>query len=148
MIARRRFLKLMGVGSAAAPMAAKAAAEQEALKLTQFGKGNAALLSSMAEAGPGGVSWTTPQKQYDNAAAYVKLFGMPAHVEKSVRERASYVQWLDHDIASKRSWSLAYKVLVQRERNFASYMQSYAEIGWYERAQGAFEKIAGFRWPW
>ena len=147
MIGRRRFLKLMGVTSAAAPVAARAAIEQEALSLTAFGKAGAPLASSMSDNMPAG-SWVGPQPQYDRAADYVKLFGMPKHVEKSVRERSNYVQWLDHDIASKRSWSLAYKVLVQRERNYASYMDSYKDIGWYDRAQGAFEKIAGFRWPW
>jgi len=52
------------------------------------------------------------------------------------------------DIACKRSWSLCVKIQEQRQRNYDSAMAYYRDLNSYGRAQAAFEKISGFKWPW
>jgi len=137
---RRRFLALLGVGTASAPLAAKQAIEAEQMKLAGI-TGRLADSVEMMDAGD-------DIQTYEAAARYVQLLGVPAHVERRAREHAQYVRHLDPDIACKRSWSLNVKIHEQRQRNYERNMASYRDINWYGRAQSAFEKISGFKWPW
>lgn len=145
MIGRRRFLKLMGVTSAAAPMAAKAAAEKEAMTLAGIGVGDSPI--SGDPNGMPGIGWHD-EANYVRAASHIQMFGLPEHVVEATRERARYVSWLDPDIACKRSWSLSVKVMTQRERNYERLVGTYRSFGWQKQAQDAFQKVSGFRWPW
>lgn len=111
MIGRRRFLKLMGVTTASAPLA-------------------------------------DSQEGLIQVADYIRVFGLPKHVEPAVRERARYIHCLDPDIACKRSWSLNVKIQEQRQRNYQRMIEGYKASGAYERAQRKFFELAGFKWQW
>ena len=144
---RRRFLALLGIGTASAPLAAKAAMEAEQINLTSMGKmtalaGGRQSLSVMA------ADDDEDGESYQKARDYIRLFGVPAHIERSVKERSKYIDHLDFDIVNKRSWSLAAKVHEQRQRNYARSMEHYRDFNWYGSAQIAFKKISGFKWPW
>jgi len=75
---------------------------------------------------------------------YIRLFGVPAHIERSVKERSKYIDHLDFDIVNKRSWSLAAKVHEQRQRNYARSMEHYRDFNWYAAAD-RLQKISGFQ---
>jgi len=139
---RRRFLALLGVGTASAPLAAKQALEAEQMKL--------AGISGRIASGSGEIGYADADdvKISEAAVRYAKLFGVPSHVERRARENAQNVHSLDADIACKRSWSLCVKVQEQRQRNYDSAMAYYRDLNSYGRAQAAFEKISGFKWPW
>lgn len=141
---RRRFLALLGVGTAAGPLAAKEAIEAEQIKLTSIG--TRAVLSGSIGGIPAADGDDESVAQM--ARTYVRLFGVPAHIERLAQEHARYVANLDYDIASKRSWSLAAKVHEQRQRNYAREMERYRDFNWYGSAQTAFKKVSGFKWPW
>lgn len=149
MIARRRFLRLLGLGTASAPLAAKSV-EAEMMSLTSL-RGHG--VSPLA---PGVVGFGAPSSMDEDGvnpqlrmADYLELWGkLPRHVERQVRENANYVQALDPDLAAKRSWSLSVKIADQRQRNYNGLIGNYKKNGDYERAQVAFKKLVGFRWPW
>lgn len=146
MIGRRRFLKLLGVGTAAAPLAAKVAAEEEVKGLTLMrGYQAPPLAQAFNEAAP---SMYGGNELYAKSVDYMRVFGLPKHFEKQLRERAKHVHCLDPDIACKKSWSLNVKIQEQRQRNFKAQLKSYEDAGWYEKAQQNFEKVTGFRWIW
>jgi hypothetical protein len=145
MIGRRRFLKLMGVSTAAAPMAAKAAADREALKLTTPNY-NTPLSGNLIQA-PQAFNDAT-QDQLIRQAEHVRLFGLPRHIEASLRERAAYVSCLDADLVVKRSWSFSVKIQEQRQRNYRRLVEGYEKAGWYERAQKTFAEMTGIKWQW
>lgn len=154
-IGRRSFLRMIGVGGVSVPLAAKAAVEAEVAALTTLAGHNATPMNRAvlgggagppASGGYGQTGGVSPQIQM---ADYLKLWGsLPAHIERDVRERSKNVYHLDHDIANKRSWSLSVKIATQAQRNYDRDVQRYHHSGAYERAQGLFEKISGFRWQW
>ncbi len=43
---------------------------------------------------------------------------------------------------------MAAKIQEQRQRNYERAIEYYSVNGKHELAQSAFEKIAGFKWPW
>lgn len=152
MIGRRNFLKVMGIGTAAAPIAAKAAAEQEIAKLTTLaGHGGAALAGSQVESPEFSVS-ASGHSYLDNfikMKAYIQTTGgVPPHVERKAREDASYVSHLDPDIACKRSWSLNIKIQEQRKRNYERQIETWTDPSFHKEAQRRFEQLTGFRWIW
>lgn len=106
--------------------------------------------------GPGGASpWGPPSSDEDGVspqlrmANYLELWGkLPRHVERQAWENTRYVNCLDPDLAAKRSWSISVKIAEQRRRNYVKHLGSYKRNGDYERAQVAFKKLVGFRWPW
>src|SRR5882672_10200272 len=139
MIGRRRFMALLGVGTASAPLAAKAALEDQQLALTRMG-------SELATAGARASTDyydDDETKAAEMARSYVKLFGVPKHVEEKARQNAMYVRHLDYDIACKRSWSLAAKIHEQRQRNYTRAMEGYRDVNWFGEAQTTFKKISG-----
>ena len=149
MLARRKFLKLMGVGTAAAPLAAKAALEEETSKLLMR---NFPLASSnVVGAGDSNVppSWGDNEQlvqQAENISNYIRVFGLPKPVEERIRAHASHVWCLDSDIATKRSWSLNVKIQTQRERNFNRRLEQLKTAGPFERAKKALSEKLGFSW--
>lgn len=149
MIGRRNVLKMLGLGTAAAPLAAKEALEGDALKLTRIGMGYDA--PPIAGAGPAGTLSGGPQEvsqTYSKMASWLSKTGyVPPHVEAYVRDASKAVHRLDPDIAIKRSWSLAAKIHEQRKRNYATQIEGVKNPrGTFEAGQEAFEKLVGFRW--
>lgn len=144
---RRSFLGLLGVGTVSAPLAAKAAAEQEIASLTALaGQCGPALASG---SGLSIDSMPANNDGYIKMAEYLRIFGkLPEHIERDVRDRSRYVSVLDPDIACKKSWSLCVKIAAQRERNYANEIERYQKMGWYEQTAQSFTKKMGFRWLW
>ena len=142
---RRRFLSLLGIGAASAPLAAKAAVDQQMMSLTALKHSGSLMEGTPADHPPidGGKS------PYVAAESYLKLWNkLPAFVERDLRERAKCVNYLDPDIACKRSWSLNVKIAHQAERNFQRLAERYSNQGKYDIAQETFKKAFGFHWPW
>lgn len=149
---RRKFLSLLGVGTAAGPLAVKVATEQQVLGLTSLkyaGLSAGNPIDTYGEVGSQHVSKEAYVSPYIQANNYLKLWGkLPAFVEENLRERAKQVSNLDPDIACKKSWSLCVKISAQRERNYQNLLQQHSKQGTYQEAQSMFSKITGFQWPW
>jgi hypothetical protein len=150
MIGRRKFLKVLGVGTAAAPLAARAAAEDAAKSLTMRGSDASPLAANIA---PGG--WAMPGQPALHAGepneflSFIRCHGrIPDHVERRHREQAQWVHYLDPDIACKRSWSLNVKIQEQRQRNYHRAIDQMMDYNWYNNAQKKFAETFGFAWPW
>jgi hypothetical protein len=159
---RRGFVRLLGVGTVSAPLAAKEALDGEILKLTSAGSNASSLASSMQPFSDGnpsaempppgtvegstGAPWVHPNIRM---ADYIRVFGrVPEHIERDIRERAKSVYCLDPDIANKRAWSVSVKILTQQQRNYDREFELYKRRGWYESMQQNFYKLFGFRWSW
>lgn len=154
---RRRFLSLLGIGAASAPLAVKAAADAEIASLTglQYRQGALALSGVVADdyggatAASGQLIKGSYQSPYVGAHNYLKVWGkLPDFIEANVRERSKGVHALDYDIACKKSWSMAAKIHEQRKRNYDRMIEQYSVNGKHELAQNAFQKLTGFQWPW
>lgn len=142
-LARRKFFG----AAAAAPLAAKTAIDTaiaEAMKVDVSGLG--------PHAGPG---MAPPPGNVDDykgsvisASKYVRLMGFPDFMERELRDSARFVYALDHDIAVKKSWSMAVKLQTQRERNFERAKQGIHNDALRFERRGAFKKLTGWDWPW
>lgn len=89
------------------------------------------------------------ESPYVLARRYLNTFGkLPDFVEENLRDRARGVNYLDPDIACKKTWSLNVKIMAQRERNYQQLLDRYKDIGNYDSASSAFTKLTGFIWPW
>lgn len=144
---RRKFLKLLGVGSASAPMAVKRIIDP--LSLTGIKVGPFSSDRGIADAAAD-ARYVDPSEVTNTSRAmqYLHKFGkLPDHVERRIRDSSRHVRYLDHDIAIK-CWSMSVKVLTQRERNYEAAVTRYREGMSYEDAQKAFAAAAGFQWPW
>jgi hypothetical protein len=148
MIGRRSVLKLLGLAPAAAPLAAKAAADAEIAKLTGINVGASAGFYP-THPGPGGsLGFDEYNKLKIAAAGYSEVGGIPEFVREQLWRNAQYVSYLDPDLASKRSWSMAVKIQTQRERNFQRQLESVRYSGRHATASMAFKKLTGWDWPW
>lgn len=151
---RRRFLSLLGVGAASAPLAAKAVADAEIAKLVGI-SGQSIASTGLGLAG-GGLptgqgtqsGGLTHQQMLIATADYIKAFGIPEVIEVEIRDQAKRISALDPDIACKRSWSMSVKVLSQRERNYQRIVERMKKTGWQQRKRSAIKAIMGFEWPW
>lgn len=140
---RRKFLQLLGLGVASAPTAAKAYGEE----LSSL-RHPAPLSNSMSLDGgiPACHDDYNPILSMNN---YLNLVGkIPAFQLERLRERAKVVNYLDPDLAVKRSWSLSVKIQEQQERNYKREIERYYKMGKLEKADIMFSKATGFRWPW
>jgi hypothetical protein len=138
---RRKFLSLLGVSTAAGPLAVRAAAESEIANLTALK--NVSLAAGVeAQSYPQEVGDIKGESPYTQAQKYIKLWGkLPQFVDDNIRERAKNVSYLDPDIACKKSWSLNVKIVAQRERNYQNEIKRYVNSGAYESAQSMFRKL-------
>jgi hypothetical protein len=134
----------------ATPLAAKAAADAEIGKLTAMrevpGFGDATL--ALGETFGGDEDKIPYRQRLIGAADYIKAFGIPAAVEMRLRNDAKYVHGLDPDIACKRSWSMSFKIVCQRQRNYERALQSITMGAKHERAKKLLKSMLGFEWPW
>lgn len=145
MMQRRKFMQLLGIGTASAPLAAKAVAEAEMAKLAGI---NTTILGVGTAGTPHGSSMGVPQTEsFVKMGDYMRMFGkVPNHVERETRDRTRTVYALDPDLVAKKSWSFSVKLQEQRQRNYDREIARFREMGWYERAQEGFEKATGFQW--
>lgn len=153
---RRRFLSLLGVGAASAPLAAKAVADAEMAKLVGI-NGQALASTGLGLYGgagglPNGIGQQsiglTQQQMLIATADYIKTFGIPEVIEVELRDQAKWISSLDADIACKKSWSMSVKLLTQRERNYSRSVERMKKSGWVQRKRSIIKSILGFEWPW
>jgi hypothetical protein len=106
---RRSFLRLVG----AAPLAGKLAAEEAAKSLAGIGA------QSLGQAGYASVSGLAPAAPPTSAqiATWLADNVFRSEVESAAYANNRHVSYLDVDLASKKSFSLAAKVTFQRQRN-------------------------------
>jgi hypothetical protein len=144
MIGRRKFLKALGI----TPLAAKAAAEKEmaGLAIRGWNDGPLSVGATLMQNGPMGGG--DPAARFASMASYVRMFGIPAHVERQCRENAKRVTHLDPDLVSKRSWSFSVKIQEQQRRNYERQVEMYREMDWWDKAQKTFSEKMGWNWSW
>jgi hypothetical protein len=151
---RRRFLSLLGVGAASAPLAAKAAADAEIAKLA--GMSNQALAStglgmfsggSPAQGTISGGNGLSYQQTMIAASDYIKMFGVPEVVEFELRDQSKWISSLDPDLACKKSWSMSVKLAEQRQRNYERAVERMKKTGWQQKKRSAIKTLLGFEWP-
>lgn len=134
----------------ATPLAAKAAADAEVVKLTGMreiaGFGNPSL--PLGGAYLGDEDQIPYRQRLIGAADYIKTFGLPPAVEMRLRNDAQYVHALDPDIACKRAWSMSFKILCQRQRNYERALELITTGAKHERAKKLLKNMLGFEWPW
>lgn len=146
---RRSFLALLG----ASPVAAKAAVDAE------VAKGMGLNVSGLATGGSGqppqgrGYAGETERVPWEtkllNTSDHVKMFGLPQFADDEMRESARDLYGgLDIDIANKRSWSMAVKVMTQRQRNYDRALARIHDAAWHQRGRTALKTLLGFSWPW
>lgn len=146
---RRRFLSLLGVGAASAPLAAKAAADAEIAKLANIGAYGIQVGGIELPGVPQALQQVYSYEQtIVKASDYIKLFGIPDVIKQRIRDNSQYVHGLDVDLASKKSWSMAVKIQEQRTRNYNRQIKEMEAAGWKERGRQALQKTMGFTWPW
>jgi hypothetical protein len=107
---------------AATPLAAKASADRAVADLMKIDVDGAAFGANITGGEFGGVPsqenaipWKDHLKRCVN---YVNVFGLPPEIDEIYRDQSKVVYRLDADIANKRSWSMAFKVLQQQQRNY------------------------------
>lgn len=115
---RRSFVKACG----ALPFVGKAVAGAQAAKLAGICSPNAAemALGVSGDQTSNATSNVGPSRQFDQRAVLRKLMESPearAEFESLLYQQNSRVHYLDVDLATKRSFSLAAKVTFQRQRN-------------------------------
>lgn len=113
---RRKFLQILGVGTASAPLAAKEALDKGIADLTLRDDNASPLAPSTAKIDYYKAANEERRGNLAKVADMLRSGGrLPEYAEKCARETASYVHALDPDIASKRSWSMNVKIAAQRE---------------------------------
>lgn len=141
---RRKFMAMLGLGAAGSPVAASAAIQKEMFALTNVAVGSAG--SSISGGVPMDVN--SYDKAIISASDYVRIFGIPEHVAANMWASANWIERIDPDIASKRSWSLSFKFLEQKRRNFERSVERMKISGPYVRGRAAFKATTGWDWPW
>jgi hypothetical protein len=145
MTTRRRLFKLM----AATPLAAKVAADNAVAVLsgvdtTGITSATPSVLPAVSVPAVGGMAW---HEKLRLSSLHVKNFGLPSFLEEQYRESAKRVNSLDPDIANKKSWSMAFKVCCQRERNYQKMLESIDKQSNRKWKEKALEKVLGFSFP-
>lgn len=148
---RRSFLQALGLAPVAGPLAAKAAADKAiadmaGVQIDGLRGGGGGYGPNVAP--PRATASAADIDQFQAAAQYVKTFGLPKFAEAQLRENSRYVGGLDPDIAAKRSWSMSFKIVTQRQRNYEAALRRIEEAGWQSPARMAFNKVLGTWWPW
>ena len=150
---RRRFLSLLGVSTAAGPLAVKAAADAEIAKLSGISQQSIAstglgVSGGMPPSDGQGPIGLTHQQRLVGAADYIKMFGIPEVIEFELRDQSKWISSLDPDLACKKSWSMSVKILEQRQRNYNRAVERIQKTGWQQKKRQAIKTILGFEWPW
>lgn len=143
---RRRFMEILGLGAVSSPLAAKAALDGEIMKSAGV------LVGSMSVDPPQGPQAYSSMAEHSRhliaASDYVRMLGVPAALDARLRDDARWIERLDPDIAAKRSWSMTFKFLVQRQRNYERAIERMKVAADRLRCRDALNSLLGFEWPW
>lgn len=142
--ARRAFLRALPGAVAAAPIVAKAAADELIAQDAGLGmfnplgiiSGGAGDIPAME---PAGSSSEKRRLRKD----FFRKFALPDW-ERDQMWEDTCVAGLDPDIAAKKSWSMSVKILTQRQRNFAKRLARQDNRWTYEDLREAFHQKFGF----
>lgn len=133
MTTRRDALKLFGM----APVIGKKLAAKLATDATT---GQLANIAAVPQGSPSpGSPVGGPRDWKIKLKEWLKLNEpMPTWYEETVRVRCQYVGSFDVDIAAKKSWSMAVKVITQRERNVQRELKAMERNMWYDDRRDEF----------
>jgi hypothetical protein len=148
---RRGFLSLLGAGTAAGPLAVKAAVEAESASLMNMattGLNGGYGIGEPAESATQSGSYISYEDRVIGVSDYIKMFGVPKSIEETYRLNAQYVNALDPDIVCKRSWSMCVKIQEQKQRNYQRQIENLTQRGIQQRAFKTIKTVLGFDWPW
>lgn len=149
MTTRRRFFGLV----AGTPLVAKAASDNVVASLSNIGidgRGYNILPHPYSSDPP---SSTPPsseimwEEKLRLSSLHIKTFGIPDYVKEVYREESKKIYYLDPDIANKKSWSMAFKVCCQRERNYQNRLKCIEKHHTRTWKEKALEKVLGFKFP-
>ena len=140
MTTRRKFFGWM----ATTPLAVKAAGDKVTADLMKIDVDGGAV--SAPTLGIPGYSGDI-ENQLSSCINYVKLFGLPTEIEEIYRNEASKVYALDYDIANKKSWSMAFKVTCQRQRNYQRRVDALEREAKKHSGIARIRKALGFEFP-
>lgn len=143
-LGRRGFLRAIGLS----PIAAKKLADKAIADATGFNPLGADGLNQYGSPGPPlQIDQIAAAKRRSSLLSFFRQFGgLPDwEVERIRNETAVYA--LDPDIAALRSFSMAVKIGMQRERNIARQVERARGQPAYEQMREEFQKRHGF-WFW
>jgi hypothetical protein len=132
MIARRAALRLIGL----APALARAVANEAGGLATGINLGGNVGTPQPALS-------TNGVNERDQWKAALKIPGLRDDLVSALYERYRHVGYIDHDIASMRSFSLAAKVTFQRQRNVARELYDNTNEGYWDRTRRIIRRAVG-----
>ncbi len=142
MIGRRSFVRALGL------LPAAAASPAETLKTAGIERTMGSYVGAVVTSGSDDTAVTQTEAQAERASAWVLANGLPQYVLDAVRRDRRVPHGLDPDLAAYRSFSLAAKVAIQRERDF---QRACADTLARERtnmARRAMKALTGFSFWW
>lgn len=136
---RRGLLKAFTV----APLAAKKVAEEAAASLAGIDT-SGVRNSFYTGVGPQPAAATADEPWWKKTLNFLSKQQLPDWYDENLRERANDVNALDIDIAIKKSWSLSYKRVVQRQRNYEKLKKGAKKQALHSQREYEFYKEFGF----
>lgn len=142
MLARRSFLRALGIGPAA--IAVGSAEQATGLRGgvgSLFGHGVSSGVYDIA--GPPGLTGD-PAGIAQKMATYLAGNALPSFVTDRIRENARDIHRLDPDLAVNRSFSLTTKMRIQAEREVVRATRTAMTVSKRNVLRAAFQKMHGF----
>ena len=144
MIGRRSLLRLIS----AAPLAASSTRAMDLAGLRTAGLGTYVGSVGTGSIGPGQTGSTNAEPDYVRGASYLLANGIPAFAKEALRRQQRTPSGLDPDLATNRSFSLAAKVQLQRDRDFDRAVENTMVQQKTSLSRYALSKALGFELYW
>lgn len=142
MLARRSFLRALGLGAPAAIAAGSSVEAATGLRGgigSLFGYGVSGGVDDVA-----GVAMADSTGMAQRMAIYLASNALPSFVTDRIRENARDIQRLDPDLAANRSFSLSTKMRIQAEREVKRATRQAVSTAKRNVLRTAFQKMHGF----
>ncbi|MEJ0093299.1 MAG: hypothetical protein WDN46_17510 [Methylocella sp.] len=143
MMLRRSFLKFLGAAPAAISPLAADAARMAGLNATALG-GYTPMIG-LSNNSTVGMPVPNSHQTGEGLAKWLLVHGVPDWVKENMRQRHRVPNALDADLASNRSFSLAAKILIQRERDYDRAVKDLFSKNKIDISRVAFEKSTGLQ---
>jgi hypothetical protein len=149
LLARRAFLKALGIAPALAKETADLVAKQAAMAAAGIQSTMGPLYGHGAPQSydDGENEGNFEERKYKQNLNIREIFlsgDIPGFVMRRMRDDASYISHLDPDLVSNRSFSLSTKVNIQRERNLTRSINNRKELAQENIDRYFFKKVRGF----